>query len=94
MWERCRSGAFEAPTPGLAPGHAQANVVLVPAAHAFDFLRFALRNPRQAPLLDVGAAGGLDFPLAAPGCDLYTDLPRYLVWREGRAVEEVRGAVA
>ena len=34
-----RSGAFAAPTSGLCPGYAQANLIVLPKEQAFDFLR-------------------------------------------------------
>lgn len=88
FWRGCREGRFDAPTPGAAPGLAQANLVVLPAAHAFDFLCFALRNPRQAPLLDVGSPGVRSLPLAAPGINVFTDLPRYIVWKDGEPERE------
>ena len=77
----CRGG-FDAPTAGLAPGAVQANLVVVPRAAAFDFARFCLLNPRPCPLLAVSDDG------FALGGDLRTDLPRYLVWRDGAVAEE------
>lgn len=74
-------------TAGLADGFQQANLVCVPAKHAFDFLLFAVRNPRPCPLVDVVEAGGWE-PSVAPDADLRTDLPRYRVWRDGELVAE------
>ena len=83
---RCRAGALTGPTAGLAPGHAQANLVCVPKAHAFDFARFCLLNPRPCPLLAI-AATPTDLPPAlARDADLARDLPRYRVWRDGVVV--------
>lgn len=48
-----RSGALRGHTSGLAPGFAQANLVFVPRASAFDFLLFCQRNPKPCPLLEV-----------------------------------------
>ncbi len=57
MWERAlaasprelrhliREGAFRAPTSGLCPGYAQANLIVLPKEQAYDFLLFAQRNP-------------------------------------------------
>src|SRR5262245_46490684 len=84
----CRSGEFSEQTSGLAPGFAQANLVILPASLAGDFLLFWQRNPKPCPLLDVTEAGSPIPRRAAPGADLRTDLPRYRVWREGRLVDE------
>ena len=48
-----RSGAFTAPTSGLCPGYAQANLIVLPRDQAYDFLLFAQRNPKPCPLLEV-----------------------------------------
>ncbi len=85
---RARSGAFAAPTPGLARGFVQANLVVVPRDLAFDFLLFCQRNPKPCPLLDVTEPGSAEPRLVAVGADLRTDLPRYRVFRHGELVEE------
>ena len=46
-----RSGEWTGPTAGLAPAYVQANLVVLPEADAFDFLRFCLRNPKPCPVL-------------------------------------------
>ena len=84
----CRSGQLASPTPGLAPGFVQANLVMLPADWAFDFLLFCQRNPKPCPLLDVTDAGDPEPKLAAPGADLRTDLPAYRVWEHGKLVAE------
>lgn len=53
----CREGGFAGHTSGLAPGCAQANLVLLPRESAFDFLLWVTRNPKPAPLLEVTRAG-------------------------------------
>jgi len=35
-----RRGAWDTPTAGLAPGYAQANLVILPRDYAYDFLLF------------------------------------------------------
>lgn len=84
----CREGSWTGPTCGLAPGYAQANLVMLPADWAFDFLLFCQRNPQPCPLIEVTAPGELAPSRAAPAADLRSDLPRYRVWREGELVEE------
>src|SRR5215831_12762503 len=82
--EACRSGALSEQTSGLAPGFAQANLVILPRDLAGDFLLFCQRNPKPCPLLDVTEPGNAVPTRAAPRADLRTDLPRYHVWRDGR----------
>src|SRR5438445_2720126 len=85
---RVRCGELTGPTPGMAMGYVQANVVIVPRELAFDFLLFCQRNPKPCPLLDVTEPGSAEPRLVAPDADLRTDLPRYRVCRHGEFVDE------
>lgn len=84
----CRNGSLTSPTPGLALGFVQANLVIVPREHAFDFLLFCQRNPKPCPLLDVTEPGDPEPKGVAIGADLRTDLPAYRVWRNGQLADE------
>jgi uncharacterized protein YcsI (UPF0317 family) len=83
---RYRAG-LAVPTSGAAPGHTQANLVVLPQDWAWDMLLFAQRNPQPVPVLEVTDPGSPETALA-PGADLRTDLPRYRVWRDGELVDE------
>lgn len=83
-----RSGAHAGPTPGLAPGYVQANLVVVPRELAFDFLLFCHRNPKPCPLLDVCDPGCPHPPTVAAGADVRTDCPRYRAYRHGQLIDE------
>ncbi|MSR57764.1 MAG: putative hydro-lyase [Planctomycetaceae bacterium] len=83
-----RKGELTEQTSGLAPGFAQANLVVLPREFAADFLLFCQRNPKPCPLLDVTSAGDPTPRRAAPTGDLRTDLPRYRVWEHGQLVDE------
>jgi uncharacterized protein YcsI (UPF0317 family) len=85
---RARAGEWDGPTPGLAMGYVQANLVVVPRDLAFDFLLFCQRNPKPCPLLDVTEPGCPEPRLVTPGADLRTDLPRYRVYRHGELADE------
>src|SRR5262250_409402 len=85
---QARRGEWNSPTPGVALGHVQANLVVVPSDLAFDFLLFCHRNPKPCPLLDVTEPGSPEPRLVASGADLRTDLPCYRVWRDGKLVDE------
>jgi uncharacterized protein YcsI (UPF0317 family) len=85
---RARRGELTGPTAGLAPGHVQANLVVVPRDLAFDFLLFCHRNPKPCPLLDVTEPGSAEPRVAAPGADIRTDLPRYRIYKLGELVDE------
>lgn len=84
----CRAGRLTEQTSGLAGRFAQANLVVLPQADAFDFLLFCKRNPRPCPVLEVTEPGNPMPIRTAPGADIRTDLPRYRVWREGQLVDE------
>jgi uncharacterized protein YcsI (UPF0317 family) len=79
-----RSGQWTGPTAGLARGHVQANLVILPAAEAAEFAEFCQLNPRPCPLLEQTAPGDPVPRAAAPSADLRSDLPRYRVFRQGR----------
>ncbi len=86
--ELIRSGGHSKPTAGLAPGFAQANLVILKKELAYDFLLFCQRNPKPCPVLEVTNVGDAQARLTAPGSDLRTDLPRYRVFEHGRLVDE------
>ncbi len=89
---RCAGGVPDGkqtgPTPGLALGYVQANLVVLPKDWAFDFLLFCQRNPKPCPLLDVTEPGDPEPRFVAAGSDLRTDLPAYRVWKNGELIEE------
>jgi uncharacterized protein YcsI (UPF0317 family) len=76
------------PTAHLAPGRVQANLAILPAGLAGDFLRFCTRNPRPCPLVAVSEPGDPRLPALGADLDVRTDVPRYRVWRHGEIVEE------
>ncbi|HSI54374.1 MAG: putative hydro-lyase [Ramlibacter sp.] len=82
-----REGRFKEPTSGHAPGYLQANLMIVPQAHAFDFLLFCQRNPKPCPLIEVLEAGSVQ-PRCAPGANIATDIPGYRLYRDGEFAGE------
>ena len=86
----CRGGALTGHTKGLAPGVAQANLVLLPARHAAAFRAFCAANPSACPLLEESPSpGDPSLPATCPsGADVSRDAPRYVVWRDGAASGE------
>lgn len=81
--QRIRAGDWHTHTSGLAVGHVQGNVVILPKAQADDFLRYCQRNPKPCPVLAVSDPGRPELPSLGIGIDIRTDVPRYRVWREG-----------
>ena len=84
-----RDGELVRPTGGMAPGHVQANLAVLPRDVAFDFLLFCQRNPKPCPLLEVVEAGSAEPQFMAPGADLRTDLGLYRIYEYGEMVAEV-----
>lgn len=84
-----RSGEFTGNTSGLAAGHVQCNVTILPSDWAGDFLRFCQLNPRPCPLVAMSAAPG-DPSLPALGdIDIRSDVPGYRVFRHGELEREL-----
>ncbi|MEE4266294.1 MAG: putative hydro-lyase [Desulfobacteraceae bacterium] len=83
-----RTQEWKTPTSGSASGYLQANLVMLPAEEAFNFLLFCVRNPKPCPILDVLEPGQTE-PIIAPGADLCTDLPRYKIFENGEFKTEV-----
>jgi len=83
-----RGGKLNAPTAGLAYGFVQANLVILPASDAMDFLVFCQRNPKPCPLLGVSTPGDTGIARLGENLDIATDLPRYRVWKDGELTEE------
>ena len=87
--ELIRRGELVRPTSGMAPGHVQTNLAILPQDVAFDFLLFCQRNPKPCPLLEVVEVGSSEPKQMAPGTDLRFDVPRYRVYEYGELVAEV-----
>ena len=85
---RIRRREHTGPTPGLALGYVQANLVVLPQTLAFDFLLFCQRNPKPCPVIDVTEAGSPVPTQCAPTADLRTDVPRYRLFKAGELVDE------
>ncbi len=50
-------GEWARPTSGVLDDYQQANLAVVPRAHAYDFLLFCTRNPKSCPLIAVTEPG-------------------------------------
>ena len=84
----CRSGGRSGPTVGVAPGHVQGNLVVLPEDLAEPFRRFCELNPRPCPLIGTSDVGRPHVASLGADLDIRTDLPRYRVWRHGTLVDE------
>lgn len=80
---KVRNGQFRLPTAGYCGHYAQANLVILPRAHADAFLLFCQRNQRACPLLAVGEPGQWNVAALGADMDLRSDTPGYNVYRGG-----------
>ena len=83
-----RAGEYDGVTSGLANGHVQANLAVLPRDLAFDFLLFCQRNPQPCPILEVIEAGSVEPSFVAPGADISTDVPAYRIYEHGEMTGE------
>jgi uncharacterized protein YcsI (UPF0317 family) len=78
---------------GLTTGHAtcfvQANLVVLPQAHAGDFLEFCRLNAAACPVLGISAPGNPAMAAMGQDLDVRTDLPGYLLHQTGQPSREV-----
>ncbi len=84
-----RTGQWRGITSGVAPGHVQANLAILPKDLAFDFLLFCQRNPKPCPLLEVIEPGRVEPALTSPGADIRTDAAGYRIYENGQLTAEV-----
>ncbi|MDI9334571.1 MAG: putative hydro-lyase [Cytophagales bacterium] len=83
-----RNGTWTGHTSGLAKGHVQGNVVILPQLLANDFHLFCQQNPKPCPLLAVSEPGQTLLPTLGADIDIRTDVPQYRVWQDGVLVAE------
>ncbi len=88
-----RTGQWRGITSGVAPGHVQANLAILPRDLAFDFLLFCQRNPKPCPLLEVIEPGKVEPVITAPGADIRTDVPAYRIYENGVFTGETESLV-
>jgi uncharacterized protein YcsI (UPF0317 family) len=84
-----RSGRYRGNTAGLAPGHVQGNVCILPKEYAEDFRLFCERNPKPCPLLAMSEPGNPILPTLGHDVDIRTDVSGYRVFRDGKPTGEV-----
>lgn len=95
-----RQGRLTTTTTGLADGHIQANLIVLPASVAHDFELLAARNPVPCPLLGKSSVPGdphsfspadlfqqsQDPSSPSIQVDIRTDHPSYNVYERGKLV--------
>ncbi len=85
-----RNGEHSTNTSGLAGGFVQANLAILPADWAAEFLLFCQLNPKPCPLVGVSAnPGDIAIEDLAADMDIRTDVPKYRIFEDGKLVNEV-----
>jgi len=92
----CRSRSLTSPTAALAPGHIQANLLIVPSAYASDFRSLCARNPVPCALLGSTPLSKTGDPscikpvslvnASSSDFDIRTDLPQYNIYESGKLI--------
>jgi uncharacterized protein YcsI (UPF0317 family) len=93
-----RAGDLSSPTTGLAPGHIQANLIVLPKSVATDFEMLCARNPVPCPLLGKSVKPGEMYGFAPDNLftqsgspniivDIRTDVPQYNIYQDGKLLE-------
>lgn len=83
-----RAGQFAGYTSCFSAGYVQANLCILPQEYALDFATYCQRNPKACPLIAIGNVGDPFLPMLGEDLDIRTDVPRYMVFRDGEVVEE------
>lgn len=82
--QRIRENTYTGSTSGLAKGHLQANLVILPAEWANDFLLFCQRNPVACPLICMTEPGEKHLAAIGLDIDISSDVPEYHVFYDGQ----------
>ncbi|ODM15734.1 hypothetical protein SI65_08968 [Aspergillus cristatus] len=82
-------------TSGLSPTHLQANLLILPTAHAQSFYDLCRRNPVACPLLATTPAGDPHTlqpskTIQSTDFDIRTDCPAYRVYKHGECMAQRR----
>src|SRR6185436_12357449 len=82
----CRSG-MAATTAGVANGYVQGNLAILPEKFASAFHRFCQLNPKPCPIIGMSDVGDPRIPALGLDLDIRTDIPQYVVWKDGEAID-------
>src|ERR1041384_3085251 len=83
-----RTGQYSGYTSSFSEGHVQGSLCILPQEYALDFAAYCQRNPKAAPLIGIGSVGDPFLSMLGEDLDIRTDVPRYMVFRDGEVVEE------
>jgi len=83
-----RAGRYLGHTAGLGNGLLQANLAILPASFALDFMRFCQRNPKPCPVSAVSDTGDPMMHTLGRDIDIRSDVPGYNIYRDGKLSEQ------
>jgi len=83
-----RTGEWNGHSLNKCRGYAVTDMVIIPKEYAYDYLVFSHRNPETISIVDMTEPGSPHPKRVAPDADLRTDLPRYIVYKDGRIIDE------
>jgi uncharacterized protein YcsI (UPF0317 family) len=91
-----RLGRLDRSTAGMAAGHLQLNLIVLPPGHGDAFAAFCTANAQACPLLERLHPGESSTRLVAAGADVRTDVPHYRVHRleDGEPTYQEVGSLA
>ncbi|KAF5125288.1 putative hydro-lyase [Metarhizium anisopliae] len=93
-----RGNEHTGPTAGISRGYIQSNMIVLPSRYANDFRALCGRNPVPCPLIAESTTTGSfssikscirgleGKDMISTGCDLRTDIPRYMVYKDSELV--------
>ena len=83
---KIRSGKFTGNTSGVAGGHVQCNLMILPSDWAMEFMVFCNQNPKPCPLLATSETGSPYLPALGEDLDVRSDVSSYRVYENGELV--------
>lgn len=84
-----RAGTHTGNTSGLAPGHVQCNLMILPSDWAAEFMRFCSLNQKPCPIIAVSEQEGEPLmPMLGKDVDIRSDVPSYRVFENGTMIDE------
>ncbi len=81
-------GEFIKPTAGYCKGYVQANMIVIPKKYANSFEKFAAKNAKAIPVLEIIENSFYSKNLA-PDANLLNELPAYNIFENGKLIKMV-----
>lgn len=82
-------GKFHKPTAGYCPGFVQANLLILPKKFASEFEKFAKKNHKAIPILEI-VKNSFHTSFLANKANLLNELPSYDIFEKGKHIKAVK----